>query len=247
MKLLFDIGNTRLKWAYFCDGEVHSSASADASSLDRDTLHQLFGKSPKPDSIWISNVGSKKVLSELLSWFGDEFGLSPNVIRVTESCCGIRNRYRTQAALGVDRWLAAIGARRVMAEGHLIIIDAGTAVTIDWLSERNNFEGGVILPGFNLMHKALIDNTAGIKADYSESHQIIGRTTEECVNSGVVYGLIGAIEHIVMQMQQEIGMPTKVILTGGSAATIEATSDLDLTVQPELVLLGVASVSQEAS
>lgn len=245
MNLLFDIGNTRLKWAYYSDDGIHSSASLMAVDVDFLELKKVFNNLPQPDSIWVSNVGSEHILRLVVDSCCAVFELEPHVIKVSATCCGIDNNYQTQNTLGVDRWIAAIGARVVVAQGHVIVIDAGTAVTIDWLSTQNNFEGGVILPGFSLMHAALVHNTAGIQSEYFGTQKVIGRTTEECVNSGVAYGLIGAIERIVNEMQQSIGEPTTVILTGGSAATIEAMANLDMIVQHDLVLLGVAKASLE--
>ncbi len=246
MKLLFDIGNTRIKWAHYLDDQVYSSASINAANSDLAVLQSNFENSPKPDSVWVSNVGSAEALSIVTGWTRSAFKLEPNVIKVSKACCGVKNNYQTQDTLGVDRWLAAVGARAVVPKGHVIIVDAGTAITVDWLSEESCFEGGVILPGLNLMRDALVKNTAGIKSDYSEVQKIIGRTTEECVNSGVTYGLIGAVERIVKEMQNSISEPTTIILTGGSASIIKTMSDFEMIIKNDLVLLGVAEASSEA-
>lgn len=243
MKLLFDIGNTRIKWACFSDDHIHSMASLNAADADSIALQDAFRKLPKPDSIWVSNVGSLKVLNLVCDSCNSVLKLEPNIVKVSKVCRGINNKYLTQDTLGVDRWLAAVGARAVVPEGHVIIIDAGTAVKVDWLSAANAFEGGVIFPGYKLMLDALVNNTAGIQSGYSDVKQIVGRTTEECVNSGVTYSLIGAIERIVKEMQQSIDEPTTIVLTGGSASMIKSMTDFEVIVQNDLVLLGVAQAS----
>ena len=246
MQLLFDIGNTRIKWACYYDGEIQSSGSFNAVDNRKSVLDEAFSGSDKPDSIWISNVGSATVLDVVIDWCEGIYELKPNVIKISKSFQGINNNYQSQESLGVDRWVAAIGARLVVPLGDVIIIDAGTAVTIDWLSHNDVFEGGVILPGFSLMHDSLIRNTAGIKSEFSQSQKIIGRTTEECVNSGVSYGLVGAIERIVREIQQGIAQDSTILLTGGSALLIDAMSNFNMIVQQDLVLLGVASIAKES-
>lgn len=245
MKLLFDIGNSRVKWGVYSNEEIHSSSSISGQGVSLSVLEDSIDLPGEITSIWISNVGRVEVLTLVTEWCRKACGVEPNLIRVSESCCGVYNKYQTQNTLGVDRWIAAIGARIIIPAGDVIVVDAGTAVTIDWLSNDNAFEGGVILPGFNLMHKALTNNTAGIKSDYSKTQKVFGRTTANCVNSGVSFGLIGAIERIVNEMKQEIDAPVKVVLTGGSAAIIIAMSKIEMVMQENLVLLGVASVSEE--
>ena len=243
MQLLFDIGNTRVKWAYYSDADIQSSGSIKAVDVCKSVLDETFSASAQPDSIWISNVGSAEVLEAVVDGCTDLYKVTPTILKISASSHGILNKYQSQDTLGVDRWVAAIGARLLVPTGDVIIVDAGTAVTIDWLSHKEVFEGGVILPGFSLMHSSLIKNTAGIKAKFSQSQKIIGRTTEECVNSGVSYGLVGAIDRMVHEIQQVIVKDSTIILTGGSAPLIDAMSKFDMIVQPDLVLLGVASIA----
>ena len=108
MKLLFDIGNTRIKWAHYLDDQVYSSASINAANSDLAVLQSNFENSPKPDSVWVSNVGSAEALSIVTGWTRSAFKLEPNVIKVSKACCGVKNNYQTQDTLGVDRWLAAV-------------------------------------------------------------------------------------------------------------------------------------------
>ncbi|MBX2847290.1 MAG: type III pantothenate kinase [Acidiferrobacterales bacterium] len=244
MKLLFDIGNTRIKWGHWFSNEIHSTANLLACEASLSALDEAFETTTKPDSIWISNVGSKQVLAIVTQWCEVAYGLQPKLLGVSSSYLDIDNKYQSQDTLGVDRWVAAFGARAVVASGDLVIIDAGTAVTIDLLSHENCFEGGVILPGTELMHDVLINNTAGIRSNYSEPLKIIGRTTEECVNSGVSYGLVGAIERIVLEISQNLTEPPTIVLTGGDAPMIKKMSKLDMKFQPNLVLLGIASMAK---
>ena len=266
MKLIFDIVNTRLKWGIWDGLEFIDTSVLRVVDVTQDSLSQFFGgfiekerefgvnvqeeQAEKIESVWVSNVGSDQVLHQLSDWFGVNAGLSLNTITVTQHCGGIENRYKKLDSLGVDRWMAAVGSRKLLAEGDVIIVDAGTAVTVDWLSSEGRFEGGVILPGFNLMYDALLNKTESVKEIYSEKdfpneEQIIGRLTNECVNYGVSFGLIGGIEKIVMQMQKKINRPAKIVLTGGSARLIHAACSFDSLERPNLVLLGAAVASEQ--
>lgn len=246
-KLLFDIGNSRVKWAYCNQGVLESSGSLLTSEITNSTLDDNFGVQLKLKSVWISNVGGPAVGESIREWFSVNYSLETQFIGVTQSVCGIDNHYESQDTQGVDRWVAAVGARSVVEQGHVVIIDAGTAVTIDWLSDKNKYQGGAILPGFVLMHDALTSRTAGIKSEVSWAQQIIGRSTAECVNSGVSFGLVGAIERIVAQVVERIGSPASLLLTGGTASAIAARSDLDFIIEDNLVLLGVAKIANGGS
>jgi len=244
-KLLFDIGNSRIKWVYSRGEQFESEGSIAVADISAKLLQKSFGSQLPPDTIWISNVGSMVVLDQLNQWFSSEYKIAPKVIEVSQRCCGITNHYHSKETLGVDRWLAAIGARSVVEKGHVIIIDAGTAVTIDWLSESNQYEGGTIVPGVDLMHDALTSRTAGIKSEFSWAQHILGKTTLECVNSGVSFAIVGAVERIVQQLTHHIAEPVSLILTGGSAKSISMRSSLEFRMENNLVLLGVAKVSNE--
>lgn len=246
-KLLFDIGNSRVKWAYSNQGRLESRGNLLASEITNSTLNDSFSGQQNVDSIWISNVGAPAIVEEIREWFSVNHFLDAQLISVTQSVCGIDNQYESQDTQGVDRWVAAVGARSVVDQGDLVIIDAGTAVTIDWLSDKNKYKGGAILPGFALMHDALTSRTAGLKSQASWAQNIVGRSTAECVNSGVSFGLVGAIERVTTQMVEGIGSPVSLLLTGGNASAIAARSGLGFIVVENLVLLGVARIANGGS
>ncbi|NNC98677.1 MAG: type III pantothenate kinase [Gammaproteobacteria bacterium] len=247
MVLLFDIGNTRLKWALCNAGQIVESGVHDSAQICRQNLTDWLAELPKPQSIWISCVG-KDAQSEFLSaWLLTHFALQAVVVGVTDSACGIRNGYLDHERLGVDRWLAAIGARTLVSSGDVIVVDAGTAITIDWLSRDNVYEGGVILPGANLVHDVLEGQTAGIAASQADTDNIIGKTTGECVNSGIIYGLAGAVERIVNEMQKTIQQPASIVLTGGGADMLWSKVNLPAVVEQNLVFIGLLEIAGQGN
>ena len=251
MKLLIDIGNTRTKWVIADQGKL----SARGALLNADLAESQF-KLPKQacvDSAWASCVGGEKRFSLVSEKIRAQLGLSINRVRVRSAQGSLKNEYRVLDRLGVDRWVAAIGARDLMAQGHLIIVDAGTAVTIDAVSAANRFVGGVILPGARMMHDALVGSTAGVSSVPYEISSVIGKSTEECVNSGALYGLVGAIERVVSEIQNDLTISAKsgtaslvnVIICGGDAEKLVGLLPAHYRHEPDTLFYGLRVISEE--
>lgn len=247
MILLFDIGNTRIKWALANAGQIEQSGVLASATIAIAKLNDGLRSVAPPDAVWISCVGPNSTLEALLAWLQARFSQAATVVKVSQACCGIENGYHDIESLGVDRWVAVIGARAVVPQGDLIVIDAGTAITIDWLSADNVFQGGAILPGAVIMHDALIGNTAKIQSEYRHVVDIIGRTTQECVNSGVSFGLAGAVERIVGEMLHGTGRPVRIVVTGGGADAITCKTNLEYLHLPHLVISGLLEIASQGN
>ena len=253
MHLLFDIGNTRVKWALIDAGELSSRNAALASQFQaQDTLQSLLKHADDIQSVWVSCVGSRDVLEHIEAWVGANLAAPFNVFKVSKTAGDFKNAYKDITKLGVDRWAAAWGARALVPQGHIIIVDAGTTVTIDWLDANNIFQGGAIVPGATLMHDSLVDQTVGIQSVLVDAAPLVGRTTQDCVNSGVHFGLVGAVRNIIQEMQRKIHVShldhphlqyeaedAVIVLTGGDSKILSTTLGLKLCVDKNLVLRGV--------
>lgn len=249
--LLIDLGNTRIKWGW-SDGEriLYGGSGTTANCGDSQAfvaLQEAMQSAPE-FQVWISSVVSQECLQQFIE---TQLAALPaqriSVVKVSQSACGIDNAYAQQQRLGVDRWVAVIGARAICAAGDLIVVDAGTATTIDWLDIDNVYQGGAILPGLQLMHDALTKKTAGIRVEFEKSGQLIGKSTSECVNSGVLHGAIGAVSHVVAEFRNHIGRPTTVLLTGGGAPTLVSSAWKSWVLEPDLVLLGLLRLARQTS
>ncbi len=144
--------------------------------------------------------------------------------------------------VGADRAVNCIGAHAEF-DGHLIVIDFGTATTFDWVSPTGAYKGGIIAPGINLSLDALVSAAAklpriGIEAPATKT--VMGRTTESQMLIGVYWGYIAMIEGLVSRMKAEIGAPTRVLATGGLATIFEAHSDVFDALIPDLTINGLA-------
>jgi len=221
--LLVDIGNTRTKWlvaggdGFFARGSVLNDQLAGVK----------FCLPSQLDSVWVSCVGGDELFDKVADRIREVSGLSVNRAVVKEYAAGMHNAYRAIDRLGVDRWVAALGARSLVPQGDLIVIDAGTAITIDVVSQANRFEGGVILPGRVLMQRSLVSNTAGVLSVPSEVDSVIGKSTQQCVNSGALYGLVGAIERVVSEIKQTFREPEEAVAAEGSLQVLICGGDAD--------------------
>ena len=244
MRLLFDIGNTRIKWALVDGAEIIANGALSSNSTEFTQLSSQLSRYDI-DSAYACSVNSERTLSAVQDWLLTHYALQAVVIEVSQRVGKITNGYTQIDNLGVDRWVAAVGARRFIPNGDLIVVDVGTAITIDWLDADDVFQGGTILPGLVLMRDSLVSGTAHIESGHCHSTQIIGKTTAECVNSGVSYGALGAIERIVEEMRALIGREARIVLTGGGAESLISKLRLKVSYAPQLVLLGLLQLSQD--
>ncbi len=146
------------------------------------------------------------------------------------------------AKVGVDRLLGALAAWR-RCERACIVVDAGTAVTVDAVSGEGVFLGGAIFPGPGLMARSLAEGTAQlplVQPDrLSMPPHAIGRDTEQAIRSGIMQALSGGLVGLVRDMADEVGKRPVVYITGGYAPPPGDGGDAPWTVSPELVLEGL--------
>ncbi len=154
---------------------------------------------------------------------------------------GLKLKYANPKEIGADRIAAAIGAVTKHPNENLIVIDMGTATTIDVVTKEKEYLGGAIMPGLKISMQALASGTAKLPTvEIVRPNRICGQSTIEAIQSGIFYGNAGSIKEICYQYQKQIfrGERTLVVGTGGFARTFEEYGLFDEIV-PELVLLGV--------
>lgn len=245
MWLLFDIGNTRLKWRWanaggFLDGE---SEQLPVPGDEAQFLARCVTGGYVPEKIVISNVAGVRFDHALRDCSQAKWGISPHFVRPSNDEYGIINGYDDPASLGVDRWCALIGAR-VRMPGKLCIVDCGTAVTLDVLSPSGQHMGGLVLPGIRAMIRALTSSANGLRLDIDapEGRFSLGHNTEDCVTAGIIAAISGSIEFALNRLGSE-ERPT-VVLTGGNAAIIAAALACPSRVEQDLVFYGLAEVAR---
>jgi type III pantothenate kinase len=253
MKLLFDIGNTRIKWA--CDtgsellypGElVHRGLTPEQAI----TFITEFEPELNVESAWAINVAGAELEHALAQALELRFGLELQVARTAKRCGEVINGYTAIEQLGADRWAAIVGAWKHF-QRSVCVVDVGTAVTVDVVAANGGHQGGIILPGLVLMTESLNRDTSDIEGFSSESHEYIpgddwlGRDTLSAVQSGAVFALRSVICQAVKQISEQDGAAPLVVLTGGDAKALLPLPDFAVELMPMLVLEGLSYLTAE--
>lgn len=242
-QLLIDVGNTRIKWSYLQQGEL-----SDERSLPRDDSgfdHQLRClDTNRVDQMWVSCVAHSAVNVSIREWAMMRHIAEPHFIQSPAEGFGLRNAYTTPERLGVDRWLAMLGARQ-LNPGALCVIDAGTALTLDVVDASGQHQGGLIVPGLQLMQRSLLQNTGQILMDQPGQMVSLGVNTTEAVQSGTHQALAALIEVKVAALKSEWPDLTAYI-TGGDVGTLLPMLKSPVQHQPDLIFRGMQVYAEQA-
>lgn len=243
--LLFDIGNTRVKWGLATDGEIRRTGTISHERLRAQGWTALTTRLPsKVDAVLASNVAGPTFATRLSGVIGMHCHSDVHFAHSAAEGFGVINSYKQARKLGVDRWVAMIGAR-AHSRKALCVVDAGTAVTIDALDQSGQHLGGQILPGVRLMNAALAKDTSDLPAvkraasNKTEALPGFASSTGKAIYSGAMAAVCGAIERGMRNMKSA-GYRPALILTGGDASRILAVLDGPAEHRPHLVLEGLA-------
>jgi type III pantothenate kinase len=242
--LAIDIGNTRLKWAQYASPQP-GAALLHHGAVFLETIDNLAEKVwhalPAPGSMLgcvVAGEGVKRRVEEQL----EIWDVEPRWVVSSAHACGVTNSYDHPSRLGVDRWIALIGAwHRVLAQGKprpALVVMVGTAVTVDALDETGRFLGGLILPGFGLMLRALEMGTAGLKAPTGEAVDF-PTNTSDALMSGGSDAIAGAVERMHRKLLARTGQAPLLIMTGGAAVKLSPITDLPFETVDTLIFEGL--------
>jgi type III pantothenate kinase len=242
--LAIDIGNTRLKWALYA--APHPGAVLlDQGAVFLETIDDLAERDWKRLRAPASMLGCvvagdavrRRVEAQMELWDVD-----PHWVVPSSHEAGLSNGYDHPSRLGADRWVALAGARsRVLAAGPArpaLVVMVGTAVTVDALDSTGRFLGGLILPGFGLMLRALEQGTAGLKVPTGEVVDF-PTNTSEALMSGGANAIAGAIERQVRRLQLRTGQAPMLLMTGGAAVKLVPITDLPFETVDSLIFEGL--------
>lgn len=238
--LAVDSGNTRVKWGLH-DGRNWLKQGVVAQG-DTVQLEREWRNLREPSRVVISNVANTEIrthLSDLLAQWKAE----PQWVTAVPYQCGVRNYYSNPAQLGSDRWAALVAAWVLERQGCLVV-DAGTAMTVDALSDTGEFLGGIITPGIDLMQKILLEDIGSLKSgggnfcDYPDS-------TADALYSGAIHAMAGAIERMSTLLAGTLGRAPECILSGGAAQQLQPQLNVNMKVMDDLVLQGLLAIARE--
>lgn len=231
--LFFDVGNTRLKWAAVESDQNPSvqqkklwaySGSISSKSLQskehRSELADYISKTlPKPVAIGFCCVAGQEAIANLQSLFPQWHDLEWQQLKGDSGYPGMRSLYQEPSKLGADRWAALIGAR-VLSNKNTLIVNAGTATTMDLLGSNGVHYGGWILPGLSLMQTSLANNTAQLEVPSRTEIEGFGTCTNDAMIGGCDAAQVGAILYGIHQAK-ELNLPIeKIWLDGGNAKVL---------------------------
>lgn len=251
--LVIDIGNTRLKWALYEAADpaarMLSHGAVFHEGVDRLAETQWQGV-PAPTGMLGCAVAAEAVRrraeEQLEIW-----DIEPRWIVADGQGGGLVNGYEHPHRLGSDRWAAMVGARhRVLAQGGparpALVVMVGTAVTVDAISVDGHFLGGLILPGFGLMLKALQMGTAGLRVPTGDV-QPFPTNTSDALMSGGTYAITGAIERMHRHLCQETAHAPapRLFVSGGAAAKVISATDLPFELVDTLILEGLLVLASQ--
>lgn len=238
--ILFDAGNTRLKWAVKDQGALRDhGALVYASESIAAALDAAFVDVP-PHAV-IGSVAEACVFEELSDWLTAR-GVSVTRAEVSSND-PLHVAYDDPSRLGVDRWLAMLGAR-TLSPGHWVVADCGTALTLDAIDAQGTHLGGLIAPGHELMQRALLTQTARIDAaDQPLPDTVFGDSTGSAVNAGATFAMAALLDRFVADTHQRLEEAPLVVATGGGRERLLRYAHCDVIEVPDLVLLGLATLA----
>ena len=239
--LAIDAGNTRIKWGVFERGKWNPCGTLPTAEVAR--LAQAWSAVPRGVRAIASNVAGLDVQRRIESACATH-GSEVSFVTAKPIELGVTNGYRDPRQLGSDRWAALIAAHHAH-RGHKLVVNAGTALTVDALLDDGQFLGGLIVPGPALMRRALDQGTAGLRWAEGRFDAFPVRT-QDAVVSGAIQACGGAIDRMRAAMAAGRCTPERVVLSGGAAAEIAPHLSLPHVVNENLVLDGLAAIARNA-
>jgi type III pantothenate kinase len=233
MNIVVDDGNTRTKLATFSGSKDELSSHV----FESENELQAFLQNHTFENAVVSSVRGRA--GDLLGWIaatGKKISLAPSI------SMPLQIKYSTPATLGVDRIAAAVGAQQLFPKTNCLVIDAGTCITYEFVTGQGEYMGGGISPGVRMRFEAMHRLTAKLPlAPAIKDAPLIGATTAECLQSGVMNGASEEIKGIISRYRSQFNS-LQVVLCGGDAGFFENILKPSIFVAPNLVLHGLRGI-----
>jgi len=228
-----DFGNTRIKIGLFHNQEFLDVFRVGTLSEAAELLKAKSVQNAIVSSVTLSNSEISQGLNFLQSLLFLDY----------KTPLPIKNNYKTPTTLGYDRMAAAVGANLRFPDQNCLLIDIGTAIKYDLVSDQNAFEGGIISPGRRVRFSALHTFTKKLPLlDTVEIPELIGDSTESCMTSGVMNGIAAEINGIIDEYIKKLKLT--VLICGGDAPYFETKIKYPTFAAPNLVLEGLNRILQ---
>ena len=251
MKLLIDLGNSRLKSALWDGSQLRHGpmlahvATAQAPGPGLAGFTELWREIAPVNEIWVASVASTTLEQELSQSLATRFAVTPRFARSPANACGVRNAYSAPARLGIDRFLGLV-AVHAQIEGAAVIASCGTALTLDALDADGNHLGGLIAPAPGLMRSALLDRTARLGDLGAAAIVDFADTTASAVESGTWLAAVALVERFIAKTRSQLDAEPTVVVCGGGGKRLAALLEDAPRHEPDLVLRGLALFADAA-
>ncbi len=249
MLLAIDIGNTSISFGIFEEKKLKKTFRL-SSHENRNAYQKLL-----KDAVCRNKISSKNIdgiiicsvvpglVPAIEKAARKIFFLKPFVIGKNVKA-PIKNNYRNPRQVGQDRLVDAVAAREIYGL-PAIVVDSGTAITFDFISEKGNYEGGIIVPGVDISLKALYERTAllpEVKLRDDKGLKLIGRDTVNSIKSGILHGFGSLTDGVINRLKKEYGNDVTVIGTGGYIDLIKKYSSSINIIDEYLTLKGLCII-----
>lgn len=245
--LLIDAGNSSVKWSILHHQQLGRLQRCDYKKPAHQCVNDIINTQAKEiNTIFIASVLGKQFI-EKIKENCQQHNYNLHIFESQKSFAGIQNGYDEPQKLGADRLLAMLGAKHYYpGDQAFVIIDSGTATTIDALDHTGKHWGGLILPGVHLCSDSLLQNTQqlslwGKNKPHKNRTRLYAKNTTEAIQSASVLGLAGAIDSISQAMQADLAKTSRVtrVITGGNAQILQPYLQSHYELNEDLVMLGL--------
>jgi len=226
--VIVDAGNTSVKVAHVKNSQILS-------------VHRFAQVSDALTTISDADVVCASVLNENFRQFFIERGTS--FYQIThQSTLPFKSAYGSMETIGVDRLCNMAAAFKLFGSQNCLVVDIGTCIKFDFISENNVYLGGSIAPGIELRYKALYEHTSQLPMlDFKSAVSIIGEDTNKSMHSGVINGIQHEIQGMIMRYEKDFG-DLKILITGGDASYFEFPQKSNIFANKNLTLEGIVEI-----
>jgi len=227
---IIDIGNTAIKWAIFDDFQLRKKGVLEKGAwAELSTIHQTHSINE-----WIISSVAEIPDTETI-------GFAYYLLK-TDSPLPVTNTYKTPSTLGKDRIAAVCGAHALIPNEHVLVIDAGTCITYDFIDQEGVYHGGNICPGIHMRLKAMHAFTGRLpEVNWQNDLDFMGVDTQSSLIRGVNQGVLGEAERFISLYTKRFG-PLRIMICGGDLPFFEKNLKMGIFAAPELVPVGLNSI-----
>jgi len=248
MRLLLDVGNSRIKW---CLADAKSWQPGEpllrGNKAFKDLARPAWAELEAPERVIVSNVAGEDYQKSIRTWIKRRWKIDAEFLQSSAQCCGVTNAYPIPERLGPDRWACLLAAHALYSKA-VCIIDCGSAISVDALSAKGEHLGGLITPGLDMMVSAITDRAPGVSLEEpgEDAVSLLGRDTASAVRGGTLYAAVALVDRVYSDISDELGKSVIKLITGGDAERILPLLSATPEHVPDLVLKGLNVYANEA-